>query len=486
MHGETFFYSGHAPAEALGLLVAAGFAVEHREKPAAGGEPSFVALSPDGKLLAAGNGGGVTLWEPPTGREVRTLDVPAEDRPPAKGSPPPGPAAFSPDGKLLAVALGGGRVRVWDAASGKVVAVVGPAGGAPGPVAFTTGGEIITGGAGGARVWDVLSGKELRVVAAGDGEAAAAVSADGRVMLTTGTRSDSLTGRPHRVGPLRLRDLGTGKELRTVEAENPVLAVALSPDGKTLAYTQLRTLHLVDATTGKELGRAEGPDNFAHRLAFSADGKTLASAGYGAVRLWDAGTGRPLPRPAGHESAAYEVAFSRDGRRAVTTCLEDGTARVWDPATGKLVLALDGRPYEFGRAAFGPGGETVLTTGPNRLRLWEAATGRTVREFVVDPRAAGGADPKARLEGPRVLGAAVSRDGSRVTAVCLDWPASPPDEGLTVVAWEAGTGKELYRRKDRLRRDGWLSPSVALSPDELCTRSPFCPKSLRAAQKVCL
>ncbi|MBX9624640.1 MAG: class I SAM-dependent methyltransferase [Gemmataceae bacterium] len=31
MHGQTFFYAAHPPAAALGLLVAAGFAVEHWE-----------------------------------------------------------------------------------------------------------------------------------------------------------------------------------------------------------------------------------------------------------------------------------------------------------------------------------------------------------------------------------------------------------------------------------------------------------------------
>ena len=63
----------------------------------------------------------------------------------------------------------------------------------------------------------------------------------------------------------------------------------------------------------------------------------------------------------GHERGAVDVAFRFDGKRLVTVS-EDGTARMWDAATGKTLAIF---PNRFGRiihAAFSPDGMRIVTT----------------------------------------------------------------------------------------------------------------------------
>ena len=77
-----------------------------------------VTFSPDGKTLASGCGHGVLkLWEVESGRCLWSRPAHQEVR----------ALAFSPDGKLLASGTGtigvydGRTLRLWDAASGKLV-----------------------------------------------------------------------------------------------------------------------------------------------------------------------------------------------------------------------------------------------------------------------------------------------------------------------------------------------------------------------------
>ncbi len=65
-------------------------------------------------------------------------------------------------------------------------------------------------------------------------------------------------------------------------------------------------------------------------MAFSADGGTILTGSRdGTARLWDAATGQPRGQPLRHEDVVTAVAFSPDGRTALTGS-EDKTARLWE------------------------------------------------------------------------------------------------------------------------------------------------------------
>ncbi len=113
----------------------------------------------------------------------------------------------------------------------------------------------------------------------------------------------------------------------------PVLSVAFSPDGLTLASGSFdNTVRLWDVLRQKALGEPlTGHSKSVYSVAFSPDGLTLASGSSdNTVRLWDVQLRKPLGEPlTGHSKSVYSVAFSPDGL-TLASGSSDNSVRLWD------------------------------------------------------------------------------------------------------------------------------------------------------------
>jgi WD40 repeat protein len=112
--------------------------------------------------------------------------------------------------------------------------------------------------------------------------------------------------------------------------------------------------------------------------ALSPDGRTLATGGLdGTVRLWDVETGRLVRALVGHNSYVSGLDWSPDGSTLASAGTYDITVRLWDTRTGRPLRILRGHPAEVTQVKWSPDGRNVLASGgqSGALSAWIATTG---------------------------------------------------------------------------------------------------------------
>jgi WD40 repeat protein len=121
-------------------------------------------------------------------------------------------------------------------------------------------------------------------------------------------------------------------------------------------------------------------------VTYAPDGKTLLTAGGdGTARLWDAATGAALRRFEGHGGWVCFAAFAADGKRVAGVGYGSGAGNavhVWETATGRLLHRLEGHNGGARSAAFSPDGKVLASGGFDHvIRLWDLATGKPLRSL---------------------------------------------------------------------------------------------------------
>jgi WD40 repeat protein len=242
-------------------------------------------------------------------------------------------------------------------------------------VAYTPDGRRIASGSwdGSVHLWDAATGRSVAVLPQDGFVRALALSPDGRRLVAMGDGTDGL----------RVWDVAAGVHMKTYKiAENVLWTVAYRPDGSHIAVLGAgHIIEVLDAATGKRVATADaGKLEPAGRraLAYSPDGRLLAGPYEGnQIGLWEAETYRLVGTLTGHEGTVLSVAFSADGRRLASAGGEnDSLIKVWDVASKDCQLTLRGHADEVFAAVFHPDGSRIASGGRDRLvRLWDAATG---------------------------------------------------------------------------------------------------------------
>lgn len=287
--------------------------------------------------------------------------------------------AFSPDGKIVASGEVEQKIRLWDAETGKPLAVLEGHTKQVAALRFSSDGATLysAGYDRSVRIWDVKSGKPREVQGPDPDKGSFGPSVDDMRAIFNPDATLLASG-----SSIHLWDLKEKKE-RTYE---PLIVhgwYAFEPGGKTLLsicgtkkdIDQVRYFKRWDIKAEKVLDQWEGtPEGFYEKLALSADG-TLAAVvdttenNKWKIEIWDVPGKKKITGAPFHPNFINGLVFTKDGTALASGSL-DKTVKFWDSKSGKEIASYPTAQENMGLAFSADGTRLAVGGTHGVIEIW--------------------------------------------------------------------------------------------------------------------
>jgi WD40 repeat protein len=347
-------------------------------------DPSAVVYDSGGNRLVTFEGAEARIWDARTGEPIGK---------PMKTDWTIDSAEFHPDGQSLLTSGSNGTAYLWDAANGSPI------------------------------------GQPLRHVLQKGGSSSvngftARFSADGQRVLTASREQSD--------GTAKLWNSRTGELIGEPMKHPQSLTFAeFSPDGNRVVTATEGTVQVWDGENGRPVGEPIPCRNEVESVTFKGDGRWVLAKGRWFLRLIDTSSGKPAQEALSQLEGCQTLRFHPQ-RDWILATSEDGTANIWDLATGQLLggpirqqaqAAGDGGDAAAGAieaAGFSPDGKRLVTRSDSLVETWDVRTGERIGSMTHDLA---------------VRSMRLSSDGSLLLTIA----------GCFIHLWKATTGEPVGR-----------------------------------------
>jgi predicted Zn finger-like uncharacterized protein len=222
------------------------------------------------------------------------------------------------------------------------------------------------------RLWQISSGQcEITFDCHHAGVTTAALTPDGAI----GASADQL-------GWVHVYHLKEEKVIHSLNTKMPVKHIEISPNGKRLyiAFNEM-PLHVWQISPDTQ---HEPLTDIVIHTSFDItpdEHRIIVNVGDGTAIVWDLASGKQLKRLKGHEGGTENVRITPDGRRAIS-CGRDKLIRIWDTETGECYRNLQEHTRRVVSVCIRSDARQAISAGLDKtLRVWDIESGKCIQHL---------------------------------------------------------------------------------------------------------